>query len=78
MTSSPRLPPLPSSILTSMVTFASPALITSRSVSAVIRSFSSASLAFDKSSRRKTSLCEYSEWMTSDLRREMSDWMSSQ
>jgi hypothetical protein len=54
----PVFPPLPSSIFTSIVTFASPELMTSLSVRAVIRSFSSASLAFERSSRRNTSLCE--------------------
>jgi hypothetical protein len=46
---------------TSIVTFASPPDMTSRSVNDVSRSFSSASFELDKSSRRKTSLCEYSE-----------------
>lgn len=68
----PVLPP--SSNTTSIVMFACPALMTSLSVNAVIRSFSNASLALDKSSRRKTSLCEYKEWMTSERSRAISDY----
>jgi hypothetical protein len=75
MTSWPALPP--AGTCTEIVTFASPAASTRRSVSAVRRSFSSASLALLSSSRRNTSLWLYSEWITRLRRREMSDWGES-
>lgn len=53
----PVLPP--SSLSIAIVMFASPALRTSRFVRLSRRSFSSASLALESSSRRNTSLCEY-------------------
>lgn len=73
MTSLPTPPSSEESGSAEMVTLNSPVATTDLSLRVVSRSFSSASLALERSSRRKTSLLSYRLLTTMLRRRETSD-----